>query len=175
MRFALACAVALFVLFVIFGCISGPQKNEIPAIEPDLLTIENVSLDVPAADDIGDGEIDAIFSGLAWERENVSVVYFYRPGCSACIALSPWVDQTKKKYGDSAVWYEYDTATNEGWTKYQLFAHAYGVPLNETYVPMVYVGGNYSWGIDAIRTFLESGVDACHLNGCYSPFERLRD
>ena len=172
---------AFATLLLLSGC------ADIPGI-PKQAAKTNISYDFEGIIEIEDPNInmvdgavlpeferaDLLFDGMMVEKGNVSAVYFYRPGCSACNAISPYLEQEIKKYGESLDWYEYDISTEEGWEKYTLFADAYGVPQNERYVPMFYAGGQYGWGIDAIRNNLTGIIDRCQKEGCYSPFELVR-
>lgn len=159
---------------LLLGCIGESEGREKLDFE-DELALENVSMGDWNVSVLDTDEIDAIFSDGLVEGENVTVVYFYERSCSACIALSPWLEQEKKAYGTSVIWFEYDTGTEDGWEKYLLFADAYRVPSEERYVPMVYVGGKYFWGIDGIRNDLGRQIGNCREEGCYSPFEMLKN
>lgn len=159
-------------LVLLFGCLGIGEAPKISDFEGELV-LENVSDSDVEIEDIDMSEADAVFEGMVLEKENISVVYFYNQNCSACKVLEQWLIQEKKKYNASVIWFEYDIGTSDGWEKYLLFADAYGVPKNETYVPMAYAGGKYFWGIDGIRNELGNEIEGCRTDGCYGPFELL--
>lgn len=173
MRLALAFILASILLF---GCLDAqPKTKSIPDFGSDLGRLENISsLDNSTVADLNTTEIDGIFGDMLLEKENVSVVYFYHDGCTACKTINAWLESEKPRYNNSVVWFVYNIDTADGWEKYLLFADAYGVPQGEHYIPMVYVGGNYYWGIDGIRYNLTDNINDCKANGCYSPFEMLK-
>ncbi len=170
MRFTFAAFLALIALF---GCASQQQAKG-PDFS-DVLNMENPSGDWGDFADVDESGADSIFDNLELEKGNVTVVYFYEEGCSACVELRKWVLQLKSTYNESSAWIEYDISTGEGWLMYERFADAYGVPKDQFYVPMVYVGDWYGWGIDSIKNELEEKMTDCQQNGCYSPMERVED
>lgn len=173
MRWVLALFLASFMLS---GCLQEqPKANAIPDFESELGDLENVSMGNWSIEDLNDSAVDAVFGDMLVEKENVTVVYFYDQGCTACKTLALWLVPEKKKYNSSVIWFEYDIDTADGWEKYALFADSYNVSKSERYVPMVYIGGNHYWGIDGIRYNLTVAIDECHRNGCYSPFEMLKN
>ncbi len=175
MRSAFA-SFAVFAMVLLAGCTAGQQKKQVPDFSDVLNSeLENLSLGDWNVTELDTGEIDAIFENMMMEKENVSVVYFYDQGCTACKTLALWLAPEKRKYNSSVIWFEYDIGTADGWEKYALFADSYNVSKSERYVPMVYIGGNHYWGIDGIRYNLTAAIDECHANGCYSPFEMLKE
>lgn len=173
-----AFASAFVAMVLVLGCIGGQTPAD--KVNAAIPTLENETYfqDV-AADDWGAvnysnfSEISNVLDNVTLETTNVSVVYFYESGCSACATINPLVDRLKAKYNASTTWYAYDIATNDGWGKFKAFMKAYGVPDNESYVPMVFIGNTYGWGIDWMRNQLEDRIIDCGLNGCYSPFDVL--
>ncbi|MDD5336947.1 MAG: hypothetical protein PHS02_00500 [Candidatus ainarchaeum sp.] len=97
------------------------------------------------------------------------LAYFYRNGCSACAALSGWMANESAKYDGSLEWNSYDIDEAGQWTTYLEFSRAYGVPDNETYIPMVFIGKQYLWGIDGIENGLENAVNECLQGNCTVP------
>ncbi|MBU0586441.1 hypothetical protein KJ780_02940 [Candidatus Micrarchaeota archaeon] len=71
-------------------------------------------------------------------------------------------------------WVNINVDNASGWSEYLKFADGYDVPLKERYVPMVYVGNSYGWGIDGIRNNMGVWISECQQNGCYSPYEMLK-
>ncbi len=177
MRHGIAAALALLALF---GCLglgapqgSGGTKNATPDFTADLVLDNPSDLDWNVSE-FNTSEIDSIADSMMFENQNITVVYFYSRDCSACKYMANWIESEKKTYNGSVVWYEYDIATADGWEKFLALASAYGVPANESYVPMVFVGGDYYWGIDGIRNDLPAKIYSCRADGCYNPFEMLK-
>ncbi len=163
---------ASLALVLLLGCLGG-EPNVLDFEEE--LVFEDVSGGNWNVEEIDASETGAVFEEMKLEKEKITVVYFYKKGCSACVLLEQWLGQEKKRYNTSVTWFEYDTADADGLEKYEMFADAYGVPENESYVPMAYVGGQYFWGIDGIRNGMGKTIDECHANGCYGLFEMLKD
>lgn len=172
MRFLIA---YFAMLFLLFGCLGEPAKE---LDFEDELVFEDVSLGEWGIADLDTSEVDAVFEtewNATLNESAIAVVYFQRPGCSACVLMNQWIEQEKKKYNSSVAWYEYDISNANNMDTYNIFADAYGVPQNEQYVPMAYIDGEYFWGIDGIRNGLGKAIDDCIAYGCESPFERLKD
>lgn len=161
-----------FALLLLLGCPALTNQGK-ENFSGELLTVENLDSDGGPYEELNDSGIDALFQNMTVEKESITVVYFYEPGCTACITLGPWVDQEIKKYNQTVVWHEYDTTTKEGWAEYLLFAKACNVSTADMYVPAAYVGGKYYWGIDGIRNQMGAQIDWCHENGCYNPYDML--
>lgn len=169
MRYA---ALFFMILTFVFGCLETQIKKTQDFNSE--LELEKMPLDFNGTmEEINDSAVDALFQGFNVEKEQISVVYFYTPNCSASQRVGMWVEQVKKKYNNSVVWYTYDISKSDGWKKYLLFTDAYKIPQKERYVPMVFVGSRYSWGIDGIKNNLTNWIDDCQSKGCYSPFEML--
>ncbi len=167
--------IATIALVLLFGCLGVGEEQNKSVNFSESLAFEDIASDSNKISELDTSAADAVFEGMILERENVSVIYFYSPECAACKLLEQWLRQEKKKYNASVVWFEYDISTADGWEKYLLFSDAYGVPKNESYVPVAYVGGTYYWGLDGIRNELPKKIEECRINGCYSPFELLKD
>ena len=95
--------------------------------------------------------------------------YFYRKGCSACAEVTPWLENEMKNYASSIELVEHDIDESGGWGIQMKFCSAYGVPANETFVPMVFIGNAYLWGVDGIRSGLGNAIEACLDGGCETP------
>ncbi|MFA5076967.1 MAG: hypothetical protein WC488_00900 [Candidatus Micrarchaeia archaeon] len=95
--------------------------------------------------------------------------YFYRKGCSACAEVTPWVENEMKNYASSIELVEHDIDEGGGWSIHKGFCSAYGVPVNETFVPMVFIGNAYLWGVDGIMSGLDGAIETCLDEKCETP------
>lgn len=174
--------VFLSLFFLLFGCLDFFNFTEQKAKKnktfdfsrlADELELENISYDEGAVDEIDSKQIDASFENITFEKQTISVIYFQNKTCTLniCEIFRNWFKQEMKKYNNSVL-FEYDTTTEEGMEKYNVFAQAYNIRKKEWYEPVLYIGGRALVGAEEIRTNLHKIMQECKTE-CVSPFERL--
>jgi hypothetical protein len=105
-----------------------------------------------------------------FEKGNITAVYFHSRYCEVCVEAQPVIDAKKSQYAGGVDFLDYDTSTAEGIAEYWAYAHAYGIPQNESFIPRAYIGNASIWGIAPIGNgTLDALISNCIENGCPSP------
>lgn len=94
-----------------------------------------------------------------------AIEYYFSSHCSASSEVAPLMVQVKSDFAGNITILAYDVSTSDGFSKYNEFAAANGIPQNVRYVPVIKIGDKIltgTWGINKSGVY---GEIYNYLNG----------
>lgn len=102
-------------------------------------TMENTSADVMATDSVSP-EMPIFDFNKTTENGTLIIYFFHSPGCSACKATYPFMDELKDDHPE-VIFIGYSLAEVNGTMAYREFARLNNLSSKQQMVPQVYVNG----------------------------------